>query len=412
MKLSQLFTHTLREAPKDEVALNAIYLTRAGFIHKNLAGVYTILPLGMRVMRKIEQIVREEMDAIGGQEMVMNALQDKAIWDTTGRWVEWRGGMYQFTDPGDKETGLAPTHEEVIADLATKYISSYKDLPKAVYQFQTKYRYEARPKSGLLRGREFRMKDLYSFHESKEDLDWYYKEAAKAYKKVFDRVGLKTIYTEASGGVFSSEPSHEFQTPAENGEDTIYYCEGGEFSQNKELFRGGKTCPKGHPIHEAKVIEVGNIFKLGTRYSEPLGLLFTDKKGAKKPVIMASYGIGITRLIAACVEVFHDEKGIIWPESVAPFTAHIIALGESLKVKKASDDLYKKLTGAGIEVLYDDRQFQAGEKFADADLIGIPWRVVVSEKTLAKKSVELKARHSSKTVLIGVDALVSRLSAK
>jgi prolyl-tRNA synthetase len=409
MKLSQSFTKTERLAPKDEVALNSVYLTRGGFIYKNLAGVYTILPLGMRVMHKLEQIVREEMNAISGQEMVMNALQDKTIWEKTGRWKSYQGVMYQFQDPGGRQTGLAPTHEEVIADIARKYVTSYKDLPKAVYQFQTKYRFEERPQAGLLRGREFRMKDLYSFHESKEDLDRYYREVAKAYRRAFDRMGLTTIYTEASGGAFTKEYSHEFQVLAETGEDTIYHCEGGEFSQNKEIFKGGKTCPKGHKIIESRVIEVGNIFRLGTRFSEPLGLNFTDRKGEQKPVVMASYGIGITRAMGAIVEVFHDDKGIIWPESVAPFAVHLVLLGEDSKTKKAADDLYKKLNAAGVDTLYDDRDVQAGGKFADADLVGIPWRVVVSEKTLVKNSVELKPRKSDKAEIVAIDSLLRRL---
>ena len=409
MRLSQLFTKTIREAPKDEVALNAILLTRAGFIHKNLAGVYTILPLGMRVMHKTEQIVREEMNAVGGQEMVMNALQEKSIWEKTGRWATYKGTMYQFADPDGREVGLAPTHEEVIGSIATKYITSYKDLPKAVYQFQTKYRHEARPRSGLLRGREFRMKDLYSFHTDARDLDRYYKEVGKAYKKVFDRIGLETIYTETSGGVFTKEFTHEFQVPCKTGEDTIFYCQGGEFSQNKEIYKGEKKCPKGHAITSSRAIEVGNIFKLGTTYSEPLGLFYSDRKGAKKPVIMASYGIGITRLIATCAEVFHDEKGLIWPASVAPYQVHLMSLGEG-KVRKAADTLYESLTKEGVEVLYDDRDVQAGEKFADADLIGIPWRVVVSDKTLAKGAVELKRRDKDRVELVKTSDLIKKLA--
>jgi prolyl-tRNA synthetase len=361
-------------------------------------------------MHKIEQIIREEMNGIGAQEMVMNALQDKAIWEATKRWETYKGVMYQFKDPGERETGLAPTHEEVIANIAKKYISSYKDLPKAVYQFQTKYRYEARPKSGLLRGREFRMKDLYSFHVSQEDLDRYYKEVAKAYKKVFDRVGLATIYTEASGGPFSMEYSHEFQVPAEGGEDTVHHCQPGDFAQNKEIYKGQQHCPKGHTVQSTRAIEVGNIFKLGKRYSEPLELMFSDKKGQQHSVIMASYGIGITRLIATCVEAFHDEKGIIWPQSVAPYRVHLVSLGSARGVAKAADLLYKELTEAGVEVLYDDRDAQAGEKFADADLIGLPWRAVVSEKTLAKESVELKARDKKNVDLVKTRDLTKKIA--
>lgn len=409
MRMSQLFTRTLRQAPKDEVALNAILLTRAGFVHKNMAGVYTILPLGLRVLQKIEQIVRDEMNAIGGQELVMNALQEKHIWENTGRWESYRGAMYQFRDPGGQEIGLAPTHEEVIADIATRFIASYRDLPKAVYQFQTKYRHEVRPRSGLLRGREFRMKDLYSFHASPADLDRYYQEVARAYKKIFDRVGVPTVVAEASGGPFSSEPSHEFQALAASGEDLIHYCEGGEVAQNREVYTGMNRCPNGHLIKEASAIEVGNIFKLGTRYSRALGLFFTDERGDKQPVVMASYGIGTTRLMATCVELYHDERGIRWPPSIAPFHVHLARLGTQEKVGQAADRLYEILQEAALAVLYDDRDVQAGEKFVDADLIGIPWRAVISDKTLAKHALELKTRDRDAVELVNTDQLINRL---
>lgn len=392
--MSQLFSKTAREAPRDEVAVNAVLLTRAGFVHKNLAGVYTLLPLALRVMHKIEQIVREEMDAIGGQELLMNAVQNKRIWERTGRWASYQGTMYQFQDPGGQEIGLAPTHEEVIADLATRFIASYRDLPTAVYQFQTKFRHEARARSGLLRGREFRMKDLYSFHATEADLDRYYWEVAGAYQRVFDRIGIPTILTEASGGPFSKEPSHEFQAPAPGGEDIIYYCQGGEFARNREVFRGAERCPSGHLITEARAIEVGNIFKLGGRYSEPLGLYFTDPQGQRGPVLMASYGIGITRLIGTCVELFHDAPGIRWPAAVAPYHVSLITVGSATRITEAAEGLDRDMRNSGIEVLYDDRDVPAGEKFADADLIGSPWRTVVSEQTLQTGRVELKSRSS------------------
>jgi len=409
MRMSRLFTKTSEEAPKDEVALNAILLTRAGFIHKHMAGVYTLLPLGLRVMEKIEQIVREEMQAIGGQELLMNTLQDRAIWERTGRWASYRGAMYQFADPGGQTTGLAPTHEEVITQIGPRFIRSYRDLPAAVFQFQTKFRYEARPRSGLLRAREFRMKDLYSFHMTADDLDRYYWEVARAYRRCFDRIGLATVLVEASGGPFSQERSHEFQVPSAGGEDTIYVCAGGEFAQNRDVYDDRRCCPAGHAISSTRAIEVGNIFKLGTRYSDPLGLLFADRDGQRVPVQMASYGIGITRLIATCVEMFCDERGIRWPPSVAPYAISLLAIGAQQPVITGAERAYETLSRAGIEVLYDDRDVQGGEKLADADLIGLPWRIVVSERTAQRDAVELKARSGEEAELLSLDGVINRL---
>lgn len=410
MRFSRLFTKTIKETPSDEEAINAKLLIRGGFISKVMAGVYEYMPLGLRVLNKINNIIRQEINAVGGQEIFMSALQSKETWSTTGRWQSARDVMYQFEDGFGKEVGLGWTHEEPLTAAAKRYINSYKDLPKAVYQIQTKFRNEERPKSGLLRGREFLMKDLYSFHAGEEDLNDYYEKVAQAYINIFNRVGLTARRTLASGGSFSKF-SDEFQVLARVGEDTIFYCQKCDYAANKEVAGELKLkdeCPKcGGGLKEAKSIEVGNIFKLGTRFSEAFGLNFTDKDGAKKPVIMASYGIGPGRLMGAIVETSHDDKGIIWPVSVAPFAVNLVALegGEA-----EAEKIYRQLVDAGKEVLYDDRRDKtAGEKFAEADLIGIPFRIVVSKKTLAEDGVELKKRSEANSKIIhltGIERMI------
>jgi len=398
MRQSQLFGKTLREDPRGEAAINAKLLERGGFMYKNSAGIYSFMPLGWRVIRRIADIIREEMDAIGGQEMFMAALHDKRYLTATGRWNV--DVVFKVITEGEKvpSFNISWTHEEIIAEIAAKYVSSYKDLPLAVYQVQTKFRHEPRAKSGLLRGREFLMKDLYSFHASEEDLNNYYKKVAEAYQKIFKRCGLKSIYTLAAGGEFTSNYTNEFQVVTDIGEDTIYVCEGCEYAENKEIskLKVEDRCPKcGGRVQEKKSIEIGNIFPLGTKYSEAFNLHFTDEYGDKKLVVMGSYGIGLGRVMGTIVEIYHDKLGIIWPEAVAPYRVHLIELQglNSKSLKKQAEELYKKLLAKGVEVLYDDRDDKtAGEKFADADLIGIPWRVVISEKTLEKKGVELKKR--------------------
>jgi len=367
-----------------------------------MAGVYEYMPLGFRVMEKINNIIREEMNAIGGQELQMSVFQNKDVWSATGRWQSAKDVMYQFKDAADKEYGLGFTHEEPLAAAARHYINSYKDLPRAVYQIQTKFRNEPRAKSGLLRGREFLMKDLYSFHASQEDLDQYYEKVASAYGRVFERMGLKTIRTFASGGSFSKF-SDEFQVEADIGEDIIYLNKSAGRAVNKEVYTDEVLAELGwdkKSLAERTSIEVGNIFKLGTKFSEPLGLKFTDEKGDSKPVIMASYGIGLGRLMGTVVEVSHDDRGIIWPESIAPFKVHLMSLSRN----EQAEEVYQELTRQGIEVLYDDRDDKtAGEKFADADLIGCPWRLVVSEKTGDK--IEIKRRSEKDSRLVEVPEL-------
>lgn len=410
MRQSQFFSKTSKTPPKDEEAANAKLLIRGGFVRKMSAGVYAYLPLAWRVLDKINAIVREEMNALGAEEMLMPALVAREYWQTSKRWHT--GIAYEFASPFGDEFGLGWTHEEVITAIATHFIQSYHDLPRAAYQIQNKYRAEPRAKNGLLRGREFMMKDLYSFHATTEDLNDYYQKAIEAYKKVYKRLALEARVTEAAGGQFTDEYTHEFQVLAPTGEDTIYYCNKCDFSQNKEIahVQGGNQCPKCQgEIQEGKAIEVGNVFKLGTKYSDAFGLQYTDADGGKKPVIMGSYGIGITRVLASLVEVHHDDRGIMWPESVAPYRVHLIALGadKDAKVKKQAEVLYKKMQKAGVEVLYDDRDASAGEKLADADLLGMPWRAIVSAKTEGK--VELKKRAAQKPALVSVEDFLKKV---
>lgn len=411
MKQSLLFTHAIREVPKDEVSKNAELLIRGGFIDKLTAGVYTYLPLGLRVLNRIEQIIREEMNTIGGQEILMPALQPKELWDTTNRW-DAMDVLFRLEGAGDKEYALGATHEEVVTPVAQKFLFSYRDLPRAIYQIQTKFRNEPRAKSGLLRGREFRMKDLYSFHTSTADLETYYEQAKTAYERVYDRCGLKeiTYLTYASGGVFS-QYSHEYQVLTQSGEDVIYVCSDCHIAVNREILSDLKnSCPKCQrtTLQEQKAIEVGNIFQLGTRFSDAFGFSYTDEGGKPQPVIMGCYGIGSSRLMGAIAEIFHDEKGLCWPKTVAPFTVHLVSLAQTDADRAVADTLYRTLTASGIDVLYDDRlDARAGEKFADSDLFGIPLRLVVSAKTIAKNSVEVKLRTVPDATLIPIDGAVS-----
>ncbi len=414
MRQSQLFSKTLKSAPKDETSKNAILLTRAGFIHKEMAGVYSYLPLGLKVLKKIENIIREEMNALAGQEVLLTALQDKEIWEKSGRWDdEVMDIWFKTVLKGGSELGLAATAEEPLTALMTEEISSYRDLPVYVYQFQTKFRNELRSKSGVMRGREFLMKDLYSFSRNEEEHKDFYERIKESYKSIFDRVGIgeSTFLTFASGGSFSKY-SHEFQTLTEAGEDTIYLSRKDGMAVNKEVMN--PEVLKDLQIAEAdlfeeKAAEVGNIFSLGTRFSESLGLYFTDENGEKKPVIMGSYGIGLGRLMGTVAEVLSDEKGLVWPKSIAPFRAHLITVGESQEVKAAAEEVYKTLLEEGIEVLYDDRDLRAGEKFADSDLLGIPTRIIVSEKTLESDMFEVKDRMSGEVEHIGMNHLIENL---
>ncbi|HRY60241.1 MAG TPA: His/Gly/Thr/Pro-type tRNA ligase C-terminal domain-containing protein [Patescibacteria group bacterium] len=411
MRQSKLAIKTQKENPKDADNISAALLIRGGFIDKVASGIYSYLPLGLKVLRKIENIIREEMNAIDGQEILMPALEPKENWEVTGRWNNF-DALIKIKAFGDKEFTLGSTHEEIITPLAKKIISSYKDLPIYLYQIQTKFRNEARAKSGLLRGREFGMKDLYSFHTDEEDLDRYYSRAVSAYYKVFDRFGIgdETYLTYASGGAFSKY-SHEFQTVCEAGEDTVFVCANCKVAVNKEIIEEQSICPKcgNKELIEKKSVEVGNIFKLGTKYSKPFDLIYLDEKGERKDVIMGCYGMGTGRNMGTIVELFHDENGIIWPESVSPFDIHLIVLGETDEVKNKAEEVYQQLLNKGFDVLFDDREESAGVKFADADLIGITKRVIVSGKTLAAGGVGYRLRAEKEEAIISMEELMSKL---
>ncbi len=410
MRQSKLFTKTVKELPKDEASYNAQALIRAGFIDKVGAGIYSYLPLGKRVLDKISQIIREEMNAIDGQEILMTALVPKENLESSGRWAAF-DVLFRLSGSDKREYALGATHEEIVSPLAKKFILSYKDLPFGAYQIQTKFRNEKRAKAGLLRGREFLMKDLYSFHADQADLDSYYETVTAAYHKIYARLGLgeMTYLTYASGGSFSKY-SHEFQTVSTAGEDLIYICEKCRVAVNREIIDEQKACPAcgSRELAEKKAIEVGNIFKLGTKFSEPFGVRYKDRTGEERPTVMGCYGIGPSRIMGTLVEIYHDEKGIIWPANVAPYRVHLLSLGEN----GAADKIYADLINQGIEVLYDDRDLSAGEKFADFDLIGCPYRVVVSKKTLASESVELKGRAETASSLIKISELPARLKTK
>lgn len=414
MRRTQLFTKTRKDHPADETARNAQLLIQAGYVHKEMAGVYAYLPLGIRVIENIKQIVREEMDAINSNELIMTNLQSPDVWQSTGRWSNEAVDVWFKTQLQDgAELGLAWSHEEPILKMVQQYVSSYKDLPVSVYQFQTKLRNELRAKSGIMRGREFVMKDMYSLHTSQEDMDAYYEKAIEAYNRVYNRLGIgsETFVTFASGGAFTKF-SHEFQTICEAGEDTLYINDGKTIAVNEEVLEDA-TKEIGVDKSSLKPVvtaEVGNIFKFGTEKSEKMSVTFTDADGSQKPVYLASYGIGITRVMGVIAEKFSDDKGLVWPENIAPFRVYLCSLETEGEVAKAADDLYETLQKNSIEVLYDDRDVRPGQKFADADLMGIPHRVVISKKTLEKSQVEYKARASEEPLLIGQEELLSKLS--
>lgn len=415
MRQSHLFTKTRKEAPKDEVAKNAQLLIRGGFIHKEMAGVYTMLPLGLRVFEKVEQVIREEMNSIGGQEIAMTTLQDPALWKQSGRWDdEVVDNWFKSKLKSGEEVGIANTHEEPLTNLLRQHLSSYKDLPKYIYQFQTKFRNELRAKSGIMRGREFVMKDMYSFSKDEESFKEFYETAVEAYLKVFTRVGIGdiTYRTTAAGGSFTSGLTDEFQTLSDAGEDIIYVDRSKKLAINKEVLTDENLEKFGldkESLTKEKSIEVGNIFPLGTKYSEAVGLQYKDENGENKHPVMGSYGIGLGRLIGTVAEVLSDEKGLVWPKEIAPFAVHLVSLAGSKEVESEADRIYEMLTERGIEVLYDDRDARAGEKFADADLIGIPTRVVVSEKTISEGGVEVSSRKDGGAQLVAESEIVERL---
>lgn len=412
MRQSQLFTRTKRENPSDEIAKNAQLLIRAGYIFKEMAGVYTILPLGYRVLEKIVKIVKEEMDAIGGSQMKTSALQVKEVWEKTNRWDDAVvDNWFKTTLKNGTEVGLSFTNEEAYSHIMKEFISSYKDLPIYPYDFKTIFRNEARSKSGIMRGREFYWKALYSFSKDQAQHDEFYEKSKQAYLNVYKRAGLAdyTYMTFASGGTFSKF-SHEFQTVSEAGEDTIYIDEEKNIAINQEVLTDEVLSELGikrETLVEKKAIEVGNIFSLGFKFSEPFGLTYKNEAGEEVPVFMGSYGIGITRLMGTVVEVLSDDKGIVWPTTIAPFSVHLIGLGEDMA---EAENLYKEIADAGVEVFFDDRKgVMPGEKFADADLIGIPMRIVVSKRSLENGGAEIKMRTENESSIVSLNEVIAHV---
>ena len=411
MLQSKLFTKTKKEIPADETSRNAQLLIQAGYVFKEMAGIYTLLPLGLKVVQKIENIIRKEMDDIGGIEMKTTVMQNKEVWEKTNRWDDnVVDNWFKTNLKNGTEIGLSFTNEEAYTNIMRHYVSSYKDLPIYAYDFKNIFRNEARSKSGLMRGREFYWKALYSFSKNKEEHEKFYEKAEEAYRNVFEKVGLGdfTYFTFASGGTFSKF-SHEFQTLSEAGEDTIYVDFEKKIAVNKEVFTDAILEDlelKKENLVEKKSIEVGNIFSLGYKFSDPINLNYKNSEGEEEKVYMGSYGIGITRLMGTIVEIFSDEKGIIWPESVAPFQIHLLSLAKDKEseVYKTSQDIYEKLKKSNIEVLFDDRENKsAGEKFSDSDLLGITVRVVVSEKSLEAGGIEIKKRNEKESKIISIE---------
>ncbi len=410
MRVSELFTRTSKTVPADEVAKNAQLLIRAGYVYKVMAGVYAYTPLGLRVLENIKQIVREEMNLIGGQELVMTSLQRPDTWEVTNRWSDDTVDVWFKTALQDgTELGLAWSHEEAIMEMMKQFVKSYKDLPTSVYQFQTKLRNELRAKSGIMRGREFVMKDMYSLHATQEDMDEYYDKVIQAYKRIYDRLGVgdETFVTFASGGAFTKF-SHEFQTICDAGEDVLYINSDKTIAVNEEVLEDAtkELNVKKSELSPVKTAEVGNIFKFGTEKSDSMGIRYTDAEGKQQPIYLASYGVGVTRMMGVIVEKYADDAGIVWPEQVAPFSVYLVGIGDTAR---EAEELYDKLQSEGVSVLYDDRDERPGTKFADADLLGMPHRVVVSPKLVASKEYEYKARAQSAVSALTQEALFATL---
>ena len=407
MKQSELFFKTKKEIPKEAQTISHKLLIRGDFIEQTISGVFRFLPLGFLVLKKIEKIIREEILKLGAQEIYLPVLQNKKLWLESERWNKIDPPLFKFEDRHQKEIALGPTHEEEITDIVRHRVSSYKNLPFSLFQIQVKFRNEMRASGGLLRNREFIMKDLYSFHASEEDLMEFYERVKQAYFKIFERCGLNSICVEADPGTIGGKVSHEFMVLSKSGEDKILFCQ--RCNYGYRFGAGEKKCLQcKSTLKEKDTIEIGHIFNLGTKYSQSMKAYFLDKDGKKKPIVMGCYGIGLPRLMATIVETNCDEKGICWPKEVAPFSVHLVQVENNSRVKKTSEKLYRDLKNQKIEVLYDDRSgVSPGEKFTESDLIGIPSRVVVSEKTLAKKSVEIKKRSEKKVKLVKITKLTN-----
>ncbi len=395
---SKILGKARREAPTDADSVSHKLLARAGFIDQLGAGLFSLLPLGYLANERLVTIIREEMHAVDGLEVHLPALQPAALWAETGRLTTIDPPLFRVKDRHDKELVLGSTHEEVITDLARKHIESYKDLPLAVFQIHTKFRNEVRATGGLLRVRDFQMKDLYSFHAQEKDLQAYYEKVKEAYKRIFARCDLTAHVVKADSGTIGGAVSHEFSVEAEAGEDKVAVCLNCDFAANVEVFaETEKVCPEcGGTIEIRACIENGHIFQLGTKYSAAMNALFTAEDGQKNPILMGCYGIGVGRLLATVVETHHDEKGMIWPEEVAPAAVHVLALQPSV-VAAARE--FAQQAATGVDVLFDDRDITPGQKFAEADLIGIPWRVVISEKTQDKGVIEITERATGERTM-------------
>ncbi|NCO10336.1 prolyl-tRNA synthetase [Candidatus Saccharibacteria bacterium] len=410
MRISQLFTKTLKQAPADEVAKNAQLLIRAGYVYKEMAGVYAYLPLGIRVLENIKKIVREEMNAIGSNELIMTSLQRKEVWEKTSRWNDDVVDVWFKTRlKDDTEVGLGWSHEEPIIEMLKNYVHSYKDLPISLYQFQPKMRNELRAKSGIMRGREFVMKDMYSLHTSAEDLQTYYDQTIEAYKRVYNRLGIgaDTYVTFASGGAFTRF-SHEFQTICDAGEDVIYLHREKNIAINEEVIDSAveELGIERSELEKVKTAEVGNIFNFGSQKTNDMGLFYTDNKDERQSLYLGSYGIGVTRVMGVIAEKLSDDKGLVWPEAVAPYRVYLVSIGD---VAEQATELYESLQGAGVSVLYDDRDERPGEKFADAELMGLPYRVTISERLVANNQFELTYRASGETELLTRAELLAKI---
>lgn len=411
MKYTELLTKPSKSAPHDADSANAKFLVQAGFVRQEMAGVYSWLPMGLKALRNVENIIREELNAIGAQEILMPALQSKENWEKTGRW-DSVDVLFKLKSQTDKEYALGATHEEVVTPLVGSFVNSYKDLPTAVYQIQTKYRDELRAKSGILRGREFGMKDLYSFHTNQEDLEEYYELVKQTYLRIFKRCGLDAKVVESSGGDFTKKYSHEFQVITPAGEDDILACPNCTFAQNIEIatMKAGDVCPDcGGKLESVKGIEIGNIFDLHEKFTAAFGVKYTDEAGEQKTPIMGCYGIGTTRLVGSIVEAHHDDKGMIWPDEVAPFDVHLVTLNSkeeaiNEKIMSVAEGLLGDLERSGRQVFWDDREdASAGEKLGDADLIGLPLRILISPKSLEQNGVEVKRRDEDEAKIVGLD---------
>lgn len=415
MKRTELFTKTSKTVPADETSLNAKLLIKAGYVHKEMAGVYAYLPLGLRTLEKIKAIIREELNAIGGEELLMTNLQPKAVWQTTGRWDDKMVDIWFKTKlQTGEDIGLAWSHEEPIMNMLRDYVHSYKDLPVAVYQFQTKLRNELRAKAGIMRGREFLMKDMYSVHATKDDLEQFYNSVIEAYKRIYGRLGIGnlTYVTFASGGAFTKY-SHEFQTICDAGEDWLYLDRENNVAVNEEVLDDAVRDLKldRNKLEKVRSAEVGNIFNFGTEKAEQMGITFADRDNAQKPFYYGSYGIGVTRVMGVIAELFSDDRGLVWPDNIAPYRVYLVTIGTDPVVLEQGQNVYDQLQSAGVDVLWDDRtDARPGEKFADGDLMGIPHRVVISPKTIAAGALEYKGRTAESSENLSLEQLIDKLS--